>query len=44
MRIDKDRPLGKLHNHLPQNYLLGNKKALFYCLKEYYSLTQRDVF
>ena len=26
----------KIHNHLPQNYMLGNKKALFYTMSQYY--------
>lgn len=33
-----------VHNHLPFNGLLGNKKAMFYSLREYYRLTDRDVF
>lgn len=26
----------KIHNHLPRNYVLGNKKALFATMKKYY--------
>ena len=26
----------KVHNHLPQNFMLGNKKALFYTMNQYY--------
>jgi hypothetical protein len=26
----------KMHNHLINNFYLGNKKALFYNLKQYY--------
>ncbi len=26
----------KIHNHLPQNYVLGNKKALFATMKAFY--------
>lgn len=33
-----------IHNHLPNNYHLGNKKALFYNLKLYYNLVNEDPF
>lgn len=33
-----------VQNHLPFNGLLGNKKAMFYSLREYYRLTKRDIF
>jgi tubulin monoglycylase TTLL3/8 len=33
-----------IHNHLQYNFYLGNKKALFYNLKEYYSLIGKNVF
>jgi hypothetical protein len=33
-----------IHNHLPLNGLLGNKKAMFYMLREYYNLTDRSIF
>ena len=33
--IDNSSKL-RVHNHLQANYFLGNKKALFYCLKKYY--------
>jgi hypothetical protein len=33
-----------IHNHLPLNGLLGNKKAMFYMLREYYRLTNRAIF
>jgi tubulin---tyrosine ligase len=33
-----------IHNHMPGNGLLGNKKAMFYCLREYYNLMQENVF
>lgn len=29
---------------MPGNGLLGNKKAMFYCLREYYRLINEDVF
>lgn len=33
-----------MHNHLECNYFIGNKKALFYNLKQYYELLGKDVF
>jgi hypothetical protein len=33
-----------VHNHLPNNFLLGNKKALFLNLKRYFELKSRNVF
>lgn len=29
---------------MPGNGLLGNKKAMFFCLREYYNLHQKSVF
>lgn len=26
----------KMHNHLPNNYIISNKKALFYTMSKYY--------
>ena len=34
----------KLYNHLEFNYFIGNKKALFYNLQNYYNLLGKDVF
>lgn len=34
----------KVHNHLMNNFYLGNKKALFYNLKEYYGLIDENPF
>ena len=34
----------KIHNHLPNNYILGNKKALFYTMNTYYEKTKEDIF
>jgi hypothetical protein len=34
----------KIHNHLPNNYVIGNKKALFYTMSKYYEMTGQDVF
>jgi tubulin---tyrosine ligase len=33
-----------MHNHLEFNHFIGNKKALFYNLKQYYDLLHKDVF
>lgn len=33
-----------VHNHLEYNFYLGNKKALFYNMKEYYKRQGKDVF
>lgn len=33
-----------MHNHLPENYYIGNKKALFYNLKRFYDLQGKNVF
>ena len=34
----------QVHNHLPSNGLLGNKKGLFYCMREYYKLIGKNVW
>lgn len=26
----------KIHNHMSQNFIIGNKKALLYTMREYY--------
>lgn len=28
----------KIHNHLPNNYVMGNKKAMLKTLSDYYAL------
>lgn len=33
-----------VHNHLPVNGILGNKKAMFYILREYMQLIGGQVF
>lgn len=33
-----------VHNHLECNYYIGNKKAMFYNLRQYYGLIGQDVF
>ncbi len=35
---------GLIHNHLINNFYLGNKKALFYNLREYYSLSGDNLY
>ena len=34
----------RVHNHLPSNGLLGNKKGMFYCMREYFKLIGRNVW
>ena len=34
----------KIHNHLPSNYVIGNKKALFYTMSNYYEKTNQNLF
>lgn len=41
--IDDSKRL-KIQNHFECNYFLGNKKALFYSLKKYYILLNKDPF
>jgi hypothetical protein len=33
-----------MHNHLEQNYFIGNKKALYYNMKKFYQLQGLNVF
>jgi hypothetical protein len=33
-----------MHNHLINNYVIGNKKALFNTMSEYYKENNLDVF
>lgn len=33
-----------MHNHLINNFYLGNKKAMFYNLKQYYDLINVNAF
>jgi tubulin--tyrosine ligase len=33
-----------MHNHLPFNGILGNKKAMFYILKEYCETIKMNLF
>lgn len=33
-----------MHNHLEFNHFIGNKKALFYNLRAYYKLINKNVF
>jgi hypothetical protein len=34
----------KIHNHLENNYVIGNKKALFHTMNKYYKLTKQNIF
>lgn len=34
----------RVHNHLPSNGLLGNKKGMFYCMRQYYKISGRNVW
>lgn len=34
----------QIHNHLPNNYIISNKKALFYTMSKYYELSKENVF
>lgn len=33
-----------VHNHFEANYMLGNKKALFYNMTEYKTYKNQDMF
>jgi hypothetical protein len=33
-----------IQNHLPFNGILGNKKAMYYILKQYCELTAKNIF
>lgn len=41
--VDESKKL-KVQNHFECNYFLGNKKALFYSLRKYYTLLKKDPF
>lgn len=41
--VEDSRKL-KIQNHFECNYFLGNKKALFYSMKKYYTLLNRNPF
>jgi hypothetical protein len=41
---DEDKQKMIVHNHLPVNGILGNKKAMFYILREYMQLIGAQVF
>lgn len=34
----------RIHNHLPNNYIISNKKALFYTMSKFYEKTKQEVF
>ena len=33
-----------MHNHLENNFYLGNKKAMFHNMRQYYSLMHSNVY
>lgn len=33
-----------VHNHLNQNYFIGNKKSLYYHMKLFYDLQGKNIF
>lgn len=41
---NEDLKIGKMHNHFKNNYIIGNKKALFYTMKNYYTNNQINPF
>lgn len=41
--IDDSRKL-LIHNHVQQNFSIGNKKALYYHMKKYYNLKGLNLF
>ena len=41
---EEDKHQTVIQNHLPFNGILGNKKAMFYILREYCILAGRDLF
>lgn len=34
----------RIQNHLSQNFVIGNKKALLYTMRQYYENSGMDVF
>lgn len=44
MKFIPDSSALKIHNHFERNYFLGNKKALFYSLRKYYLLINKNPF
>ena len=34
----------RIHNHFECNEFLGNKKALFYCMRRFYEAQKKNVF
>lgn len=43
-RFIEDSRKVKIQNHFECNYFLGNKKALFYSMRKYYTLLKKDPF
>lgn len=44
LKFIEDSKAMKVHNHLERNYFLGNKKALFYSMRKYYTLLGKNPF
>lgn len=42
--LAKVRSTFRLHNHFTNNFMIGNKKALFKTMSEYYAAQNKDVF
>ena len=40
----KDVEKTRIHNHFANNYIIGNKKALFQTMSEYYKFMDEKVF
>jgi len=41
--VSTDKPI-RIQNHFPQNYIIGNKKALLYTMTQYYDSIGKKVF
>ena len=41
---EKERQKIKIHNHFKNNFIVGNKKALFQVMNSYYTSINEDVF
>ena len=38
----QDSKLYKMHNHMQDNWHLGNKKAMFYNMRNYFKMIKED--
>jgi len=43
-KLDEDKYKIRMHNHLESNFHLSNKKALFYNIKKFMEVNQKDPF